>query len=40
MYMPGFSGGPSGKDPPTDSGDIKRNRFDPWAGKIPWKRKW
>ena len=27
------------KNPPTNTGD-KRRRFDPWAGKIPWRRKW
>ena len=24
----------------ADVGDIKDVRFDPWAGKIPWRRKW
>jgi len=27
------------KNPPAGEGD-KRRRFDPWVGKIPWKRKW
>ena len=25
------------KTPPADAGDI-RGRFDPWVGKIPWRR--
>jgi hypothetical protein len=20
--------------------DVKRSDFDPWVGKIPWRRKW
>ena len=28
------------KSPPANAGDIKRYRFDPWVGKIPWRRKW
>ena len=28
------------KNPPTNAGDIKRCRFDPWVGKIPWRRPW
>ena len=27
------------KKPPANAGD-KRCRFDPWVGKIPWRRKW
>jgi len=27
------------KNPPANSGDI-RDRFDPWVGKIPWRRAW
>ena len=26
------------KNPPANAGD--RCRFDPWVGKIPWRRKW
>ena len=26
------------KKPPVNAGD--RCRFDPWVGKIPWRRKW
>ena len=25
---------------PAKAGDIKRFRFNPWVGKIPWNRKW
>ena len=28
------------KNPPANAGDIKRPGFDPWAGKIPWRRSW
>jgi len=28
------------KNPPANAGDIMRHRFDPWIGKIPWKREW
>jgi len=25
---------------PANPGDIKRWGFDPWVGKIPWRRAW
>ena len=29
------------KNPPANAGDThKRRRFNPWVGKIPWRRKW
>ena len=28
------------KNPPASAGDIKRRVFDPWVGKILWKREW
>ena len=28
------------KNLPDNAGDVKRSRFDPWVGKIPWKRAW
>ena len=28
------------KNPPANAGDIKRRGFDPWVGKIPWRRAW
>ena len=37
----GFPGGASSKEPPACQG--KRHRrlgFDPWVGKIPWRRAW
>ena len=34
----GFPGGARGKEPTCPSGRRKRHRFDPWAGKIPWRR--
>ena len=33
----GFPGGSDGKESACSAGDPW---FDPWAGKIPWKRKW
>ena len=35
-------GGPGGsvvKNSPANVGDM-RFRFDPWVGKIPWRKKW
>ena len=32
----GFPGGSEGKASACDAGDM----FDPWVGKIPWRRKW
>ena len=31
----GFPDGANGKDPPANTGDIKRLGFDPWVGKSP-----
>ena len=28
------------KNPPASAGDGRRRGFDPWVGKIPWRRKW
>ena len=28
------------KNLPVSAGDIHRHGFDPWGGKIPWRRKW
>ena len=25
---------------PAHAGDVKRCRFGPWVGKIPWRRAW
>ena len=27
------------KNPPASAGDM-RLAFDPWVGKIPWRREW
>ena len=35
-----FPGGASGKEPTCQCRKLKRCRFDPWVGKIPWRRKW
>ena len=36
----GFPGATSGKiNPPVNAGDM-RHGFDPWVGKIPWRRAW
>ena len=36
----GFSRGSVVKNPPANAGDYKRCWFDPWVGKISWRRKW
>ena len=28
------------KNLPANAGRRKKCRFDPWVGKIPWRRKW
>ena len=28
------------KNPPAKVGDSGDSGFDPWVGKIPWRRKW
>ena len=33
-----FPGGASGKEPTCQCRRCKRHRFDPWVGKIPWRR--
>ena len=33
-------GGTSGKEPASQCRRHKRHRFDPWVGKIPWRRAW
>ena len=35
-----FLGGTSGKELTCQCRRHKRLRFDPWVGKIPWRRKW
>ena len=38
--MLSFPGGASGKEPACQPRRHKRRRFDPWVGKIPWRRAW
>ena len=38
--MTGFPGGTSGKEPSCQCRRHKRCRFNPWVGKIPWRRAW
>ena len=35
-----FPGGASGKEPDCQCWRYKRPGFDPWVGKIPWRRAW
>ena len=35
-----FSGGTSGKESACQCRRHKRCRFNPWVGKIPWRRAW
>ena len=39
LYL-GFPGGARGKEPACQCRENKRHGFDPWVGKIPWKRAW
>jgi len=36
----GFPSGASGKEPACQFRRCKRCEFDPWTGKIPWRRAW
>ena len=35
----GFPGGSAVKNPPSMQ-ETKGHRFNPWVGKIPWRRTW
>ena len=35
-----FPGGASDKEPTFQSRRHERRGFDPWVGKIPWRRAW
>ena len=37
IYVKGFPGGDTGKEPACQSRRIRRCEFDPWVGKIPGK---
>ena len=39
-YVWGFPGGISGKESVCQCRKHKRHGFNPWIGKIPWRRKW
>ena len=28
------------KNLPANAGDLRRHGFDPWVGKIPWRKAW
>ena len=36
----GFQSGTSGKEPTCQCRRCKRHGFEPWVGKIPWRRAW
>ena len=38
--LTGFPGGTNGKEPACQTRRHKRLRFNPWVGKIPWRRAW
>ena len=40
FHFSGFPGGTIGKEPACQWRRHKRHGFDPWVGKIPWRRKW
>ena len=40
LVVVGFSGGTSGKEPACQCRTHKETGYNPWAGKIPWRRKW
>ena len=40
VYMLGFPGGTSGKETACQCRRCKRCSFNPWVGKMPWKRAW
>ena len=39
-YSEGFPGGASGKESACSAGDSNKIGFNPWVGKILWRRKW
>ena len=40
IYLWGFPGGASGKEPVCQCRRHKRHGFNSWVGKIPWRRVW
>ena len=39
-HIAGFPGSASSKEPACQCSRCRRLRFDPWVGKIPWRRAW
>ena len=39
-YMLDFPGGTSDKEPNCQCKRHRRLRFDPWVGKVPWRKVW
>ena len=40
LHFSGFPGGACDKESACQCRRCKRRGFDPWVGKIPWRRKW
>ena len=40
MYTLDFAGSASGKEPTCQCRRRKRRGFNPWVGKMPWRRAW
>ena len=40
LMLTGFPGGASVKEPACQCRSYRRPGFDPWVGKIPWRRAW
>jgi len=38
--LKGFLGGTSGREPACQCRRCKRQWFDPWVRKIPWRKSW
>ena len=38
IIFSGFAGGSSGEESPCQYRRFKRLEFDPWVGKIPWRK--
>ena len=36
----GFPGSTLPKDPPSNAASLRRPRFSPWSGEVPWSREW
>ena len=38
MWLRGFPGGASGRNLSANAGDVTKCWFNPWVGKVPWRR--